>query len=136
MGNPNPVKKFKKGERPVGRAKGTPNKIDHDVKTAILRAAALSEHSTTKDLTGYLVHLANKKQDTFAGLLGRLIPVQAKVQHSGIPKVDLNLTIDMPLTEMISNFEQRIKASIQPLQVVDAEPLQIEHLPEESDGDA
>ncbi len=119
---------IKKGEHPVGRVKGTPNKFTRDIKEAIIRAAELSEHSETKDLVGYMVYLADQKQETFAHLLGRLIPVQAKHTVIGMPP-NINMTLNMPLAEMIQNFEQRIKAAVIP-----REPLLLEHEAEEQDA--
>ncbi|MBR1211331.1 hypothetical protein [Bradyrhizobium sp. JYMT SZCCT0180] len=105
---------MRKGERRVGRAKGTPNKFTRDVKEAIINAAALSKHSKTDDLEGYMVYLADNKQEVFATLLGKLIPVQAKIHATGPSAVNLNLSLKMPLADMVSTFEQRIKGSYMP----------------------
>ena len=112
---------LKKGERRIGRAKGTPNKMGRDVKEALLKAAELSVHSKTHDLVGYAKFLADKKPEVFASLLGRLIPVQANVKHTGGVGAT-HVTVNMPLGEMINNFERMIRSP--PLQV--AGPV-IEH---------
>src|SRR5215211_1285891 len=125
-GMPQNMRPMRKGERRVGRAKGTPNKFTRDVKEAIINAAALSKHSKTKDLEGYMVHLADNKQEVFASLLGKLIPVQAKIQTTGPGTVNLNLNLNMPLADMVSTFEQRIKGSYMPAPKL-ALPMTIDH---------
>jgi hypothetical protein len=40
-------------------------------------------HSKTKDLVGYVKYLADKRPEVFASLLGRLLPLQGKVQFEG-----------------------------------------------------
>lgn len=95
-------------------------------------AAELSEHSSTRDLTGYMVYLANKKQETFAHLLCRLIPVQAKVTHDG-PAANVNLNLNMPLSEMIDGLEQKIKAATLP-RLIEQSPTLLEHEPSDQDA--
>jgi hypothetical protein len=69
----------KKGERFGGRQKGTENKFSRDVKEAIITAAELSKRSKGKGLIGYITYLADEQQALYVSLLGRLIPLQAKV---------------------------------------------------------
>jgi hypothetical protein len=67
----------KKGERPGGRQKGTPNKVTASLRDAVIHAAAtVGEDGNGKNgLEGYLVRIARKDEKTFAGLLGRVIPL-------------------------------------------------------------
>lgn len=65
--------KWKKGERPVGRAKGTPNKTTALLKDAILKAA---ENAGGRDgLIGYLQKQAEDNPGPFLGLLGKVLPM-------------------------------------------------------------
>ncbi|MBR0797965.1 hypothetical protein JQ615_21480 [Bradyrhizobium jicamae] len=73
----------KKGERFGGRQKGTQNKVTRELKEAIILAAENSVHSKTKDLVGYVKYLADKRPEVFASLLGRLLPLQSRVQCEG-----------------------------------------------------
>ena len=61
-----------------GRKKGTPNKTSGMLKEAILRAAELvGEDGDGKGKTvGYLKMLARSEPKAFAGLLGRVLPLQ------------------------------------------------------------
>ena len=69
----------KKGERFGGRQKGTPNQTTRELKEALFLAAEKSKHSKGEGLVGYLTYLANERQETYAKLLGRMIPLQAKI---------------------------------------------------------
>ncbi|WP_369719729.1 hypothetical protein AB8Z38_20930 [Bradyrhizobium sp. LLZ17] len=53
--------------------------MTREIKQAIILAAEKSKHSNGKGLVGYLTFLADKRPETFTTLLGRLIPLQAKV---------------------------------------------------------
>jgi hypothetical protein len=61
---------FQPGERPVGRAKGTPNKITQSVKEALENAF--------EELGGmsYLVHVGRTDPRTFCALLSKLLPTK------------------------------------------------------------
>ena len=61
---------FQPGERPVGRARGTPNKITLSVREAIERAF--------ENLGGasYLEHVGKTDPRTFCALLGKLLPTK------------------------------------------------------------
>ena len=91
---------FKKGDGRGGRTKGQTNRVTRALKKAIINAAEKSEHcpANDKSLEGYCTFLANEHPTTFAMMLTRLIPVQAKV------KTDIDrptrLTINMSLSEM------------------------------------
>jgi len=90
----------------------------------------MSKHSASKTLEGYALYLADNKPEVLASLLGRLIPVQANVKHVGSVGTT-NITINMPLGEMINNFERRIKAALVPQQN-SPPPLVIEHNDEDA----
>lgn len=61
---------FKAGERPVGRARGTPNALTASIKDAI--------HNAFEELGGmsYLVHVGRTDPRTFCALLSRLLPTK------------------------------------------------------------
>ena len=98
----NPMPKFNKGrKRPptAGRKRGTENKTTGLLKEAILLAAelegdvSLQEFKKSADryretdveaakrggLVGYLRYLARKHPQSFAALLGRVLPMQVRV---------------------------------------------------------
>jgi hypothetical protein len=61
-----------------GRSKGTPNKTTATLKEAILAAAELTgmDGKGKDGLTGYLCHVASTDVKAFAGLLGKVLPMQ------------------------------------------------------------
>jgi hypothetical protein len=61
---------IKPGERPCGRAKGTPNQLTASIKDAIQNAF--------EELggTSYLVHVGRTDPRTFCALLGKLLPTK------------------------------------------------------------
>jgi hypothetical protein len=61
---------FQPGERPVGRARGTQNKLTLSVKEAIERAF------DKLGGTDYLVHVGRSDPRTFCALLGKLLPTK------------------------------------------------------------
>jgi hypothetical protein len=66
------------GKKTGGRQKGTPNKTTGALKDAILLAAEqIGEDAKGKDgLTGYLRMIAKSDVKAYAGLLGRVLPLQ------------------------------------------------------------
>lgn len=66
-----------------GRKKGTPNKTTALLKDAILKAAEAhgKDGKGTDDVAGYCYFLANEHPQSFATLLGKVLPMQ--VQGSG-----------------------------------------------------
>ena len=61
---------FQPGERPIGRAKGTPNKITQSVREAV-------ENAFNKlGGTEYLVHVGRTDPRTFCALLSKLLPTK------------------------------------------------------------
>jgi hypothetical protein len=63
---------------PPRRQPGSPNAITRDLKRGIIDAAERhgSDGKGTDGLTGYLFHLAGKHPKAFAGLLGKILPLQ------------------------------------------------------------
>ena len=61
-----------------GRKKGVPNKTTAVLKEAIITAAEQvgEDGNGTGGLTGYLVHIAKNDIKAFAGLLGKVLPMQ------------------------------------------------------------
>jgi hypothetical protein len=75
---PNPNRGAKPGERRGGRKKGTPNKTTGMLKEAILAAAEKVgfDGKGMDGLEGYLAALAMEEKRAFAGLLGKVLPMQ------------------------------------------------------------
>jgi hypothetical protein len=65
----------KPGERRGGRAKGTPNKITTDLRTAI------SDAFHAVGGVEWLIMLAKKRPDSFAVLLGKALPMRMDDEH-------------------------------------------------------
>lgn len=61
------------GERRGGRKKGTPNKFSQALKESILQAA---DEAHPGGRVGYLTWLARENTTAFAGLLGKVLPLQ------------------------------------------------------------
>lgn len=83
-----------------GRTKGTPNKTTAVLKDAILKAAELvGEDGQGKGKTvGYLKRLAQTEPKAFAGLLGRVLPLQVTGGDGGPIRADIEITIVDPRT--------------------------------------
>jgi hypothetical protein len=80
------LKPIQKGER-RGRKAGVPNKMPPFLKDAVLEAAShLGFDGKGKDgLVGYLQRLALSYPESFAALLGRVLPLQARASV-GVPE--------------------------------------------------
>ncbi|MEY9493732.1 hypothetical protein [Bradyrhizobium elkanii] len=63
---------------PPGKSIGTVNRITRDLKLGIVDAAAAhgSDGAGAGGLTGYLLYLATEHPKAFAGLLGKMLPLQ------------------------------------------------------------
>jgi len=79
------------GVKTGGRVKGTPNKTTGMLKEAILKAAELcGEDGNGKGKTvGYLKRLAMDEPKAFAGLLGRVLPLQVTGEGGGAIQVTI-----------------------------------------------
>lgn len=77
------------GVKTGGRQKGTPNKTTGVLKEAIVLAAEqVGEDNKGKDgLTGYLRRVAKEDIKAFAGLLGRVLPLQVAGDGGGPLKI-------------------------------------------------
>lgn len=90
---PSSTKVVKSAEKPPnagkGRQKGSVNKTTAALKDAILMAAeSLGENMNGKDgLTGYLRFLGASEPKAFAGLLGKVLPMQVTGEGGGALKV-------------------------------------------------
>lgn len=69
----------------AGRPKGKPNRTTTALKDAILLAAEKvgEDHKGKGGLTGYLKSLAKDEPKAFAGLLGRVLPLQVTGEDGG-----------------------------------------------------
>ena len=67
--------KIEKGTRPIGRKKGTPNKVTQHVKDMVIEAL----HKAGG--VDYLLRQAKAEPKAFLSLLGKVLPLQVK--HSG-----------------------------------------------------
>ena len=131
MSNLATLQPFKKGRG--GRVKGNPNKITRVIKTALLLAAEKSKNSKDRSLESYCTWLADERPELYVSLLGRCIPIQAKIKTEDRFDVEKHrLTLDMPLDLMIKNFEMKIKSGYQPPR---PSPPLIEHDADDGDDD-
>lgn len=75
-----------------GRPKGSPNKTTAALKEAILLAAEqVGEDGKGKgELTGYLRFLAKGEPKAFAGLLGKVLPMQVTGEDGGAVIVEIH----------------------------------------------
>jgi hypothetical protein len=69
----------------TGRAKGTPNKSTAALKDAVLKAAELEgqDGAGKGKLVGYLRRVAKEDVKAFAGLLGKVLPMQVVGSDGG-----------------------------------------------------
>jgi hypothetical protein len=79
-----------------GRIKGVPNKTTALLKDAIIKAAeAVGEDMKGKGkLTGYCKYLAKAEPKAFAGLLGRVLPMQVTGEGGGAVIVEIKRFAD------------------------------------------
>ena len=118
----------KKGERFGGRQKGTPNQTTRELKEALFLAAEKSKHSKGEGLVGYLTYLANNRQETYAKLLGRMIPLQAKIDgDANVNHIVIKAKPEVEMTpqELMEYYQKlrRLPASPKPL-VIDHDTVE------------
>jgi hypothetical protein len=85
---PGQGKPFKKGERPVGRAPGTPNVVTRQIREMVTKAL---------DKAGgvsYLVKQAEKNPVAFMTLVGKAMPLQV-AGPSGQPASPRRLIVEL-----------------------------------------
>lgn len=82
----NPPRINPKRPDPPRKQPGAVARITRDLKRGIVDAAAAygSDGHGAGGLTGYLFHLADKHPKAFAGLLGKLLPLQVHGQINSI----------------------------------------------------
>lgn len=80
----------------TGRSKGTPNRTTALLKEAIIKAAeAVGEDMQGKGkLVGYCKHLAKTEPKAFAGLLGKVLPMQVTGDGGGALVVEIKRFAD------------------------------------------
>lgn len=78
-----------------GRPKGSPNKTTTALKEAILKAAEKVGHDGQGKggLQGYLQRVAEQDVKAFAGLLGKVLPLQVTGEGGG--PVQMRATVDV-----------------------------------------
>jgi hypothetical protein len=76
---------FKKGERRIGRTKGTPNRTTKLIReAAILAAESVGSDGKGRDgLKGYLAWAARREPVAFLKLLEKILPTQLHVAGTG-----------------------------------------------------
>ena len=94
-----------------GSRKGIPNKTTATLKEAILIAAErVGQDGKGKDgLTGYLVRVANEDVKAFAGLLGKVLPLQITGANGGpvqIARIELVPMEKSPVLELVKRDDR------------------------------
>jgi hypothetical protein len=115
---PTPVGNLKRrGVKPVGAVA----RITRDLKHGIIDAAAAygSDGNGKGGLTGYLFFLAGKHPKAFAGLLGKMLPLQVNGSVSSV--VSQVNVVSIPVDHYLSPDDVRKLAPDPP--VIDHEPI-------------
>lgn len=134
-GNPAPetkqlvTTKFKKGERTVGRGKGTKNKFTYKLKEAILEAAELSgRNGKGKDgAVGYLVWLSRAEPAVFGRMLEKIMPMQLEVKDKTDRPMTAQEAVDrlkergLPVPETLNSLARSVGAAVAERQEEDYE---------------
>lgn len=96
MSNHSPRWKAPKGHpKWGGRAKGTSNKMTTLLKDAAIEAAMRlgCDGKGKHELVGYLMFAAMEEPAAYLGLLGRILPLQAKLRINGtVQMIDATMT--------------------------------------------
>lgn len=99
MNTPKNTGQFGKGNR--GKPKGAVNKVTKALREAVVEAAEkVGEDGKGKDgAVGYLVMLAKKEPKSFAGLLGRAMPLQVEGPGDGGAHVFQKIVVEIVKAE-------------------------------------
>jgi hypothetical protein len=95
---------FQPGHKPATtRQPGVHNRLTRDLKRGIIDAAERygSDGKGKDGLTGYLFHLAGKHPKAFAGLLGKILPMQVSGANVGQFIAQVNI-ISVPADNFLS----------------------------------
>jgi len=117
LANLKPLEKGTATGRPVGSA----NKTTTLMKKALVLAAGRSKHvakEQVRDLTAYLTFLSDDYPPVFAMLLARLIPEQSKPSRDDSNERHTIINLNMPVSQMVNVFEQRVRSSYMPKPVL------------------
>ena len=92
---------FTKGHRGPGRPKGSKNKVNHELIEFILAALRKAGGGKKGAEVKYLSEMAQKSPAVFGALLGRILPKDVKLEHSGV----------IAFTERLRELEQAERES-------------------------
>lgn len=109
---------IQKGTRPIGRAKGTPNKSTTLLKDALIIAATRA--GGKEGLVGYLEYCAKREAPSFLALLSKVIPLQIAAKQTG--KVEM-IHGGMSQKEAIERYAAALHASADDLKLIEHQPL-------------
>jgi hypothetical protein len=127
-GNITTLKPIQKGDGRGGRVPGQTNITTRLMKRALILAAEQSVHSKDGTLVSYVTWIANEHPALFCSMIGRMVPMEAKIQTNGPPPRPLDMTMSLP--EMISEFERKLHDP-----TYFAKPRTIEHDSDADDDD-
>jgi hypothetical protein len=125
--NPNPRPKkpgtYGRGNPPPGKGRvpGSANRIGRDLKIAVLTAAANVGRSGSGKggLVGYLEFLAGRHPKAYAGLLGRVLPLQinADVNNAVIGAINV---VSIPCDRFLSATDaEKLRQPLTEAQIVE-----------------
>jgi len=119
---------------PPRKQPGSIARITRDLKQGIVDAAAAygSDGNGEGGLTGYLFHLADKHPKAFAGLLGKLLPLQVNGQiNSVVGQINI---VSVPADTFLTQADVNRMSPAAP--TIEHEPAAPDPGPSEADGDS